>query len=148
MLSCAYRQELLFAFSRLKYVLTSVIVVDDDRGTLAVFNEFLEENGINILGEARNGKSAVELYKNCKPDVVLLDVLMPKYDGIYALEKIREFDPNAKVIMVTADLTADTEEKMTQLNASAVIYKPYEIDRVLETIDKVNKGVFVSFKSA
>ena len=148
MLSCAYRQELLFAFSRLKYVLTSVIVVDDDRGTLAVFNEFLEENGINILGEARNGKSAVELYKNCKPDLVLLDVLMPKYDGIYALEKIREFDPNAKVIMVTADLTADTEEKMTQLNASAVIYKPYEIDRVLETIDKVNKGVFVSFKSA
>ena len=128
--------------------MTSVIVVDDDRGTLAVFNEFLEENGINILGEARNGKSAVELYKNCKPDVVLLDVLMPKYDGIYALEKIREFDPNAKVIMVTADLTADTEEKMTQLNASAVIYKPYEIDRVLETIDKVNKGVFVSFKSA
>ena len=73
---------------------------------------------------------------------------MPKYDGIYALEKIREFDPNAKVIMVTADLSADTEEKMTQLNASAVIYKPYEIDRVLETIDKVNKGVFVSFKSA
>ncbi len=148
MLSCAYRQELLFAFSRLKYVLTSVIVVDDDRGTLAVFNEFLEENGINILGEARNGKSAVELYKNCKPDLVLLDVLMPKYDGIYALEKIREFDPNAKVIMVTADLTADTAEKLTQLNASAVIYKPYEIDRVLETIDKVNKGVFVSFKSA
>ena len=148
MLSCAYRQELLFAFSRLKYVLTSVIVVDDDRGTLAVFNEFLEENGINILGEARNGKSAVELYKNCKPDLVLLDVLMPKYDGIYALEKIREFDPNAKVIMVTADLTADTAEKLTQLNASAVIYKPYEIDRVLETIDKVNKGVFISFKSA
>ena len=140
--------RIIIAFSRLKYVLTSVIVVDDDRGTLAVFNEFLEENGINILGEARNGKSAVELYKNCKPDVVLLDVLMPKYDGIYALEKIREFDPNAKVIMVTADLTADTEEKMTQLNASAVIYKPYEIDRVLETIDKVNKGVFVSFKSA
>ena len=148
MLSCAHIQELLFAFSRLKYVLTSVIVVDDDRGTLAVFNEFLEENGIDILGEARNGKSAVELYKNCKPDLVLLDVLMPKYDGIYALEKIREFDPNAKVIMVTADLTADTAEKLTQLNASAVIYKPYEIDRVLETIDKVNKGVFVSFKSA
>jgi len=64
------------------------------------------------------------------------------------LKKIREFDPNAKVIMVTADLTADTAEKLTQLNASAVIYKPYEIDRVLETIDKVNKGVFVSFKSA
>ena len=128
--------------------MTSVIVVDDDRGTLAVFIEFLEEYGINILGEARNGKGAVELYKNCKPDVVLLDVLMPKYDGIYALEKIREFDPNAKVIMVTADLTADTEEKMAQLNASAVLYKPYEIDKILETIDKVNKGVFVSFKSA
>jgi len=128
--------------------LTSVIVVDDDRSMVEIFNEFLEENGFNVLGEARNGKGAVELYKNCKPDVVLLDVLMPKYDGIYALEKIREFDPNAKVIMVTADLSADTEEKLIQLNASAVIYKPYEIDRILQTIDKVNKGVLVSFNSA
>lgn len=119
--------------------MTSVIVVDDDKDTVEVFCEYLDIKGISVLGKGYDGKTAVELYKEHKPDIVLLDVMMPDYDGFYGLEQIRKFDPKAKVIMVTADLTSDTEKKLVELKASAMIYKPYEIDSVIETIEKVSK---------
>jgi len=119
--------------------MTSVIVVDDDRDTVEVFCEYLSIKDIQVLGRGYDGKTAVELYKKHKPDIVLLDVMMPDFDGFYGLEQIRKFDPNAKVIMVTADLTSDTEKKLVDLRASAMIYKPYEIDSVIETIEKVSK---------
>ena len=119
--------------------MTSVIVVDDDRDTVEVFCEYLSIKDIKVLGKGYDGKTAVELFKELKPDVVLLDVMMPDYDGFYGLQHIREIDPKAKIIMVTADLTSDTEKKLNELKASAMIYKPYEIDSVIETIEKVNK---------
>lgn len=119
--------------------MTSVIVVDDDRDTVEVFCEYLSIKDIEVLGRGYDGKAAVELYKEHKPDIVLLDVMMPDYDGFYGLEQIRKHDPNAKIIMVTADLTSDTEKKLVELKASAMIYKPYEIDSVIETIEKVSK---------
>jgi DNA-binding response OmpR family regulator len=123
--------------------MTSVIVVDDDRDTVEVFCEYLAIKNIKVLGRGYDGRTAVELYKKHNPDVVLLDVMMPDYDGFYGLEKIRKIDPDAKIIMVTADLTSDTEKKLVDLKASAMIYKPYEIDSVIETIEKVNKANIV-----
>jgi len=117
-----------------------VIVVDDDRDTVEVFTEYLAIKGIDVVAKGYNGKEAVELYKEHTPDITLLDVMMPEHDGFYGLENIRRINPNAKVIMVTADLTSDTEKKMHELQASAILYKPYEIDSVVETIDKVSKG--------
>ncbi|MDC8438237.1 MAG: response regulator [Candidatus Nitrosotenuis sp.] len=116
------------------------IVVDDDVDTVEVFCEYLEIKDISVIGRGYNGKAAYELYAKLNPDVVLLDVMMPEYDGFYGLENIKKLNPTAKVIMVTADLTYDTERKLKALNASAVIYKPYEIDSVIETIQKVHAG--------
>lgn len=120
--------------------MVKVIVVDDDVDTVEVFCEYLEIKDITVLGRGYNGKTAVELYERFKPDIALLDVMMPEYDGFYGLENIKKINPNAKVIMVTADLTYDTEKQLKALNASAVIYKPYEIDSVIDTIHKVHKG--------
>ncbi len=121
--------------------MVKVIVVDDDVDTVEVFCEYLEIKDIDVVGRGHSGKKAVDLYENLRPDVVLLDVMMPEYDGFYGLANIKNINPEAKVIMVTADLTYDTEKKLKELNASAVIYKPYEIDSVIETIHKVNNGI-------
>ena len=115
------------------------IVVDDDFDTVEVFSEYLELRDIDVVGKAYNGKEAVDLYQKLRPDVVFLDVLMPDYDGFYALEKIRQLNRDSKVIMVTASLTAQTEDQLKDLNASAVIYKPYDIDNVIETVHRVLK---------
>jgi len=60
------------------------------------------------------------------------------YSKYHALEKIKEIDPDAKVIAVTADLTADTEKKLQNLKVSGVIYKPYHMHDILNTIENVN----------
>ncbi len=119
--------------------MVKVIVVDDDVDTVEVFCEYLEIKDITVVGRGYNGKTAVELYERFKPDIALLDVMMPEYDGFYGLANIKQINPDAKVIMVTADLTSDTEKKLKSLNASAVIYKPYEIDSVIDTINNVYK---------
>jgi len=122
------------------WFVTRVIVVDDDRDTVEVFTEYLAIKGIDVVAKGYNGKEAVELYKEHTPDITLLDVMMPEHDGFYGLEHIRNINPNAKVIMITADLTSDTEKKLRELQATGILYKPYEIDSVVETIEKVSKG--------
>ena len=119
--------------------MVKVIVIGDDVDTVEVFCEYLEIKDITVVGRGYNGKTAVELYEKYRPDIALLDVMMPEYDGFFGLENIKNINPDAKVIMVTADLTFDTEKKLKDLNASAVIYKPYEIDSVIDTIHKVYK---------
>ena len=116
-----------------------VLVVDDDIDTVEVFCEYLQIKGVDVIGKGYDGKSAIELYDKLRPDVVLLDVMMPDYDGFHGLAGIRVIDPTAKVIMVTADLTSDTEKKLKNLNTSAIVYKPYEIDGVVDTINRILK---------
>lgn len=132
-------------FCIIRIVMISVIVVDDDQDTVDVFCEFLKIKGLDVIGKGYNGEEAVKLYEKFKPDILFCDVMMPQHDGFYALEKIRNIDPNAKVIMVTADMTSDTEEQLTKLNASAVVYKPYEIDNIIEIINKVKSDIIVPY---
>lgn len=115
----------------------NLLIVDDDVDTVEIFKEFLEIKGFNVIGTGKNGKEAVEKYQELKPEVVLLDVMMPDYDGVYGLQNIRKINPHANVIMVTADKTVKTETKLKELNASAILYKPYEIDDVVATINRV-----------
>jgi two-component system chemotaxis response regulator CheY len=104
--------------------LTTVIVVDDDHDIVDTFCEYLELKCVHVLGKGYNGKDAVELYQRFNPDVVFLDVMMPDYTGYYALEKIKQINPDAKIIMTTADRTEETENRLVELDASYVAYKP------------------------
>jgi two-component system, chemotaxis family, chemotaxis protein CheY len=115
----------------------TAIVVDDDIDTLDVFCECLELYQFRIVGKAYNGEKVAELYSKFKPDVVFLDVMMDNYDGIYALEQIRKVDPNAIVIMVTADLTKDTADNIERLKASALIYKPFDLKNVINIVEHI-----------
>jgi two-component system, chemotaxis family, chemotaxis protein CheY len=118
--------------------LTSAIIVDDDDALVKVFEQYLKLNHIDVLGHCYDGLEAVALYEKLRPDVVLLDIMMPHHDGFYALEKIKENDPDAKVIAVTADLTEETEKKLQDLKVSGIIYKPYDMKDILKTIEYVN----------
>ncbi len=112
----------------------TALVVDDDPDAVEMFSDYLENKGVNVIGKAKDGKEGFELYKKLKPDVVFLDVIMPNFDGFYTLQKIREIDSNAKIIMVTADFSPSTKKKLKELKASDIIYKPYDgkaIDRVI-----------------
>jgi two-component system chemotaxis response regulator CheY len=115
----------------------TAIVIDDDKDTVSVFSEFLHLKGIEVIGCGYDGMEAVDLYSRLNPDIIFLDVMMDNYDGFYALEKIREIKQDAVVVMVTADLNKDTDIKLNKLNASAIIYKPFEIDQIIQVVHKL-----------
>ena len=110
---------------------TTALVVDDDSDAVEMFSDYLELKGLTIVEKCYDGKKAVQAYKKTNPDVVFLDVSMPEYDGFYALKKIREINRDAKVIMVTADFTQETKKRLKEMNPTDVIYKPYNIDKLL-----------------
>jgi len=112
----------------------SVIVIDDDEDTVRLFSEFLEENGINVIGNGFDGVSAVKLFKETKPDVVLIDLNMPNGSGFYAIKKIQNIDPSAKIIAVTADTSSSTIEKLDKLKIG-MIQKPFKMDQVISKIN-------------
>ncbi|MDE1763033.1 MAG: response regulator [Thaumarchaeota archaeon] len=73
------------------------IVIDDSSDVKRVFVELFQLNNIQVVGTGSNGREAAELYQKLRPDVVFMDAMMPKYDGFYGLEKIREHDPKSSV---------------------------------------------------
>ena len=110
---------------------TTAIVADDDQSNLELFSELLEINDIKIVGKVTNGKEAVIAFQKLKPDVVFLDVMMPEFDGLYALEEIRKIDPSSIVIMITADTSDETSSRLDKLQPTAIVHKPYEMNSVL-----------------
>ena len=120
--------------------MVNAIVVDDEKDVLDVFCEYLKVKDINVLATGVNGLDAVNLYKRFKPDVVLMDLIMPLYDGFYGLEKIREHDPDSKVIIFSASLTPEYIKTLREMKASAITQKPYDMDLVIKLIDKIING--------
>lgn len=118
----------------------SVIVIDDDIDTLEVFSEFLEIKDIKVLGRGHDGKKAAELYEKFRPDVVIMDAMMPDFDGFYGIQKIREINPDAKIIMVTATVSEDTEKKLNDSKVSAIVKKPYKVEELVNLIDNLKNG--------
>ena len=110
----------------------SILICDDAAFMRMMIKDILTKNGYNIAGEAENGAKAVEKYNELKPDLVLMDITMPEMDGIQALKKIKETDPNASVIMCSAMVI-----ESIQSGAKDFIVKPFQADRVLEAVQKV-----------
>lgn len=81
----------------------NVLIVDDDVDLAHSLKSLLEINKIEICDIAHNGKVGVEYFKKYKPDVVLLDLMMPEYNGFYCFENIRKLDSYAKIIIMTAN---------------------------------------------
>ena len=101
------------------------------------FAELLNANSIQVVGKGVNGQEAFELYKKFHPDLVFLDAVMPNFDGFYGLEKIREYDHQAKVILISG-ATVD-KIKLNDADATEIIEKPIRIDQVLSIISNIIK---------
>lgn len=120
--------------------MVSVIVIDDEKDVLEVFCEYLKVKNVNVLAEGRNGKDAVELYQKLKPDVVLMDLVMPQYDGFYGIENIRKYDPDSKIIIFSASLTPEYIDMLRKMKVSGISVKPYDMDRIIDLINNVSMG--------
>ena len=118
-------------------ILIRAVVVDDDKDTIQLFSDLLSSNGIKVVGKGYNGQDAVFLFQKLKPDVLFLDILMPVYDGIFALKQIRDSYPEANVIAVYEKLSAGKEIELNRLKPSAIIKEPIDIDDILRKTHKL-----------
>jgi len=116
--------------------MATVLVVDDARFVRVRLMRLLKNQGYDII-EAANGSEAVAQYQQHAPDVVLLDITMPKKDGLQALKEIRSGDPNARVVMLTALGQQSIVLDAIRSGARDFIVKPFEQERVLEAVRKV-----------
>ncbi len=115
----------------------TVIVVDDNNDILSLFVELLEMKDFKVIGTGSSGMDAIELFQKLKPDITILDVVMPNVDGLYALRQIREIDPNSIVIMITSDISENMAKRIEDLKATAVIYKPFEINDLVKIVNNL-----------
>ena len=117
--------------------MAKIMIVDDAAFMRTLLKNILFPKGYEIAGEADNGQAAVEKYKELKPDLVTMDIVMPNVNGIEALKKIRELDPNARVIMCTAVGQENMVRAAIMSGAKGYIVKPFQAPKVLEEVQKV-----------
>jgi two-component system chemotaxis response regulator CheY len=113
-----------------------VLVVDDSMFVTKQIGQILTSEGFEVVATAADGEQGVEKYKELFPnvDLVTMDITMPKMDGVTALEKIMEFDKNAKVVMISALGKQDLVKQSLLLGAKNYIVKPLDRAKVLERV--------------
>ena len=109
-----------------------ILIADDSQLMCNILRVMLEKAGYEVVGKATNGKEALEMYAELKPDLVTMDILMEGGDGITCLEKIIQLDPSARVIMVSAVSQKRKEELARKIGAVGYVTKPFQKDDILK----------------
>lgn len=114
-----------------------IMVVDDAGFMRKMVQTHLTKAGYTDFIEGEDGQKAVELYKEIKPDLVIMDITMPNMDGIEALRQIKAFDADSKVVMCSAMGQEAMVMEAIKLGALDFIVKPFKAERIIQTVNKV-----------
>lgn len=123
--------------------MAKVLIVDDALFMRRMLSDILKKEGIEVCGEAENGKEAIEKFQQLKPDLVTMDIVMPKMDeidGVAAVREIMKIDPQSKIIMVSAMGQHSLVVEAIQAGAKDFVTKPFQPSRVIEAIKRVLGG--------
>jgi len=113
------------------------MIADDSDAIRMVLRDMVSLGEHELVGEAKDGAEAVEKFNTFKPDVLLLDLTMPKKDGLTVLKEIKGTNPDAKIIVLSG---ADSKEMINQcLEAGAISFipKPFDFDQVIKTLEEI-----------
>lgn len=114
-----------------------VLIVDDSSFDRLVIKKCLENNEHETVGEAATGQEALKLYRELRPDIVILDIYMSNENGINILRNIMEYDEKANVIMCTSSALQTLVIQASQLGAKYFLAKPVTEEVLVKTINKI-----------
>lgn len=114
-----------------------VLIADDAAFMRTSLRLMLEKNGYKIVAEAENGKVAFDKYKEVSPDIVTMDITMPICNGIEAVKKIKEYDKDAKIIMISSMGQESFVREAVLAGAKGFIVKPFKEETVIEAIKRL-----------
>lgn len=115
----------------------TVLVCDDAVFMRTMLGDILQQAGFTVVGEADTGAKAVAKYKELRPDLVTMDIVMPDMGGIEAVREITTFDPEAKVVMCSAMGQQALVVDAIEAGAKDFVVKPFQPSRVLESVQRV-----------
>ena len=116
------------------FEMARVMIADDSKAIRILLKDMILNGKHELVAEAADGAEAVEKFVDVKPDVLLLDLVLPKKDGLTALKEIKETNPNAKIIMITVLDNKQMIQDCISAGAQAYITKPFTADDVLKSI--------------
>ncbi|WP_106497534.1 response regulator [Lentibacillus sp. Marseille-P4043] len=117
--------------------MAKILVVDDAKFMRATLSTILKKENHEIVGEAQDGKEAIEQYKQTKPDLVTMDITMPVMNGIDAIKEIKKYDDQAKIVVCSAMGQQKVVVGAIEIGAKDFIVKPFDENRVLDTVNRV-----------
>ena len=115
----------------------TVLVCDDAIFMRTMISDILVQAGFDVIGEAESGVQAVEKYRQLKPDLVTMDIVMPDMGGIEAVREICKTDPDARILMCSAMGQQALVVEAIQAGAKDFVVKPFQPSRVLEAVQRV-----------
>lgn len=111
-----------------------ILLIDDNDITREVLRVILRSEGYNVVGEATDGGSGLELALKLKPDLIMLDIVMPKISGTEILPRIRDLLPDTRVLMVTANKDQETITEVVKTGIHGYILKPFNAQKIIDTV--------------
>ncbi len=114
-----------------------VMVVDDSTMMQRAISDWVSQMGHEVVGYAGDGEEAVSKFEELKPDVVTLDITMPKMDGLEALQKMRAISETVKIIIVSAQAQKSTALKALEIGADSYLTKPVNREDLIDVFDEV-----------
>jgi len=114
----------------------SVIVVDDNDTTRAMLRAIMRAEGIEVIGEAKDGASGLAMIRKLRPSLVCLDVMMPEVDGIEILTQIKAEMPDIRVLMITGSTDRETVQAAVQGGANGYLVKPFNGAKVIIAVER------------
>ncbi len=117
--------------------MAKIMIVDDAAFMRMMIKNTLTKNGFSDFVEAQDGAEAVEKYDAEKPDMVFMDITMPNMDGLQALKKIKEGNPDARIVMCTAMGQQSMVVEAIKYGAKDFIVKPFNAERIVEAVNQI-----------
>lgn len=118
-------------------IMKKVLIVDDAIFMRHTLKTMLENNDYEIVGMAEDGLEAITMFKALNPDIITMDITMPKMSGLEALGEIKNINPNAKIVMITAMGQETMVREAIVAGASNFIVKPFKEEKVVDVLSRL-----------
>ncbi|MHA2073647.1 MAG: response regulator [Candidatus Hodarchaeales archaeon] len=115
--------------------MATVLIVDDSKYLRLMIRKILKKHGHTIVAEAETGVEAIEMYKKHLPNIVTMDVVMPKMNGLMAVKEIITMNPDARVVVVTALGHEPLVRQALKIGAKDFVIKPFKVDQLVSAIE-------------
>lgn len=114
-----------------------ILIVDDSPLIHTLLKKCLENNGHQVIGDAKNGKEGMEMYSSLKPEVTFMDINMPIMDGLESARNIKQMDNEAKIIMLTAVGDEETIKRANDMGVKIFLRKPFDDYKIISALSKL-----------